>query len=103
MTKGRKALIIAGCIILTIAIAWVIIGFIPQQLAVNETNPWRKTDRTLISAHRGGANLNPENTFKAIDYSIEQFDVDIIEMDLCLTKDDELILNHDLTIDSNTE
>ena len=30
-------------------------------------------------------------------------DIDIIEMDLCLTKDDKLILNHNMTIDSSTE
>lgn len=99
MTKGRKILIVVSSIILTIAIAWIIIGAIPPKVAVEETNPWRKTDRTLISAHRGGANLNPENTEKAFDYVINETTyTDIVEIDVRLTKDNELVIIHDDSI-----
>lgn len=99
MKKGRKVLIIIGSILLTIAITWIIIGVIPPQKAVENTNPWRKTDRTLISAHRGGANLNPENTEKAFDYVINETTyTDIVEIDVRLTKENELVIIHDDSI-----
>ena len=99
MDKNRKRLLVVGCILVTIALVWVIIGAIRPNLAVSNTNPWRKIDRTLISAHRGGANLNPENTEKAFDYVIDQTSyTDIVEIDVRLTKDNELVIIHDDSI-----
>lgn len=106
MKKWQKGLIIAGSIIGTIALTIGVLNIIPPKKVLNgEANPFiiEEGNRPLIAAHRGGKNLNPENTFKAIDYSVEHFDIDIIEMDLCLTKDNHLILNHNMTIDSSTE
>ncbi len=106
MKKGMKRLAVAGCIVGAIALTIGVLNIIPPK-KVLDGNPnsfiIEKGSRPLIAAHRGGKNLNPENTFKAIDYSVEHFDIDIIEMDLCLTKDDHLILNHNMTIDSSTE
>ena len=106
MKKGHKRLIIAGSIIGALALTIATMNIIPPKKVLNgETNPFiiEEGSRPMIAAHRGGKNLNPENTFKAIDYSVEHFDIDIIEMDLCLTKDNHLILNHNMTIDSSTE
>lgn len=106
MKKGLKRLTIAGCIIGALALTIGVLNIVPPK-KVLDGNPnsfiIEEGSRPLIAAHRGGKNLNPENTFKAIDYSVEHFDIDIIEMDLCLTKDDHLILNHNMTIDSSTE
>ena len=106
MKKGMKRLAVAGCIVGAIALTIGVLNIIPPKKVLGG-NPnsfiIEKGSRPLIAAHRGGKNLNPENTFKAIDYSVEHFDIDIIEMDLCLTKDDHLILNHNMTIDSSTE
>ena len=106
MRKLFKRLIKAGTIIGALALTIGVLNIIPPKKVLNgETNPFiiEKGSRPMIAAHRGGKNLNPENTFKAIDYSVENFDIDIIEMDLCLTKDNHLILNHNMTIDSSTE
>ena len=59
MKKLRKFLTILTTILVVIAVAWFIISLIPPKAAVEGVNPCRKTDQTLISAHRGGANLNP--------------------------------------------
>ena len=54
------------------------------------------SEKTLISAHRGGANLNPENTKKAFDYVIKDTTyTDIVEIDVRTTKEGELVIIHD--------
>lgn len=49
-------------------------------------------------AHRGGRNLYPENTLVAFD-SAALLNVDVLEMDVHLTKDSILVTIHDETID----
>lgn len=97
MKKSVKVLIILGSILVSLVLFWVIVGAIePYQVA--DVNPWR-SDTTLISAHRGGANLNPENTKMAFDYVIKDTTfTDVIELDVRLTKDDELVIIHDESI-----
>jgi len=56
----------------------------------------------LVVAHRGGKDLAPENTIAAFDNAVSM-NVDILEMDVSLTKDDILVLCHDLTIDRTSE
>lgn len=91
-------------VLTTITIFMVTINIIPPTKVMDD-NPFiiEKGARPLIAAHRGGKNLRPENTFLAIDYSYEKYHVDIIEMDLYLTKDNYLILSHNSTINSYTE
>lgn len=70
-------------------------------------NPYIAQEKPLVSAHRSGAGIAPENTLAAFKYCVESetFDTDIFEFDLHLTKDNVLILAHDATLDrtSNTE
>ena len=99
MKKLQKVLLIIGIVLVSIGTVWMIISFIPPKAAVSGTNPWRKTDKTLISAHRGGANLNPENTEMAFDYVINETTyTDIVEIDIRVTKDNELVIIHDDSI-----
>jgi glycerophosphoryl diester phosphodiesterase len=99
MKKLRKFLTILTTVLVVIAVAWFIISLIPPKAAVEGDNPWRKTDQTLISAHRGGANLNPENTEMAFDYVINETTyTDIVEIDIRVTKDNELVIIHDDSI-----
>ena len=58
----------------------------------------------LLSAHRAGGVLEPEETMAAFKQCMEQaknenYKVDILEFDLHLTKDDVLVLMHDHEID----
>lgn len=54
-----------------------------------------------IVAHRGGASLAEENSIKAIENAI-QLGVDIIEIDIRITKDGQLVLMHDKSINRTT-
>ncbi len=58
----------------------------------------------LLSAHRAGGVLEPEETMAAFIQCMEQaknenYKVDVLEFDLHLTKDDVLVLMHDHEID----
>ncbi len=74
----------------------------------NNDNPYivYNTTGLLRSAHRAGGVQDPENTMKAIKTCLnsmnEGYDVDILEFDLHLTKDNELILLHDENFDRTT-
>ena len=98
--KKNKLIIFVGIIIIFIVV-WTLFAIIPPQKVI-EDNPFliSKGERPLIAAHRGGKNLNPENTMLAFDYSINNCGVDILELDLCLTKDEYLVAIHDYTINS---
>lgn len=50
-----------------------------------------------VYAHRGGAGLAPENTLPAIQTAIA-LGVDVIDVDVVLTKDNVVVAHHDLII-----
>ena len=61
----------------------------------NSSNPVK------VIAHRGGAKLAPENTLAAIKNALD-LQVDMIEIDVILSKDKEVIVIHDARIDRTT-
>ena len=56
---------------------------------------------TLISSHRSGRGAAPENTLMAVKSNLifASSDSAVIEMDVQLTKDDEIVLYHSLFLD----
>jgi len=58
-------------------------------------------DYVLVTAHRGDWRNAPENSLQSIKNSIEM-GVDIVEIDLQMTKDSIIVLMHDNTIDRTT-
>ncbi len=59
------------------------------------------SDYVLVAAHRGDWRNAPENSLQAIKNCIEM-GVDIVEIDVSLTKDSIPVLMHDRTIDRTT-
>ncbi len=57
----------------------------------------------LLIAHRGGAGLAPENTLEAFTNAVERWGADILEMDVQSTRDGEIVVIHDATVDRTTE
>ncbi len=55
-----------------------------------------------VYAHRGGAGLAPENTLAAFRKALE-LGVDALEMDLHVTRDGEIVVIHDETVDRTTD
>lgn len=58
--------------------------------------------KSQIWAHRGASFYAPENTLEAFDIAVKQKS-DGVELDVQLTKDGELVVIHDETIDRVTE
>lgn len=109
--KAKKALkavvsvvvvILALLIVFPVALCKTSPGEAPK--AENMTNPYITEKNALVSAHRSGKDIAPENTMAAFKHCIESedFNVDIYEFDLHITKDGKLILLHDDTLDRTT-
>lgn len=52
------------------------------------------TNRILVHGHRGARAVRPENTLPAFEYAVHA-GVDVLELDLSVTKDDVLVISHD--------
>lgn len=51
-------------------------------------------NKPLVHGHRGARAVLPENTIPAFEYAIEA-GVDVLELDLAVTKDNVLVVSHD--------
>lgn len=60
-----------------------------------------KSDYVLVASHRGDWRNYPENSLAAMNSAIKM-GVDIIELDLAMTRDSVLVVCHDRTIDRTT-
>lgn len=70
-----------------------------QAFAAETTGELRKVDNV---AHRGAAGYAPENTIAAFDKAVEM-KADYIEIDVQRSKDGELVIIHDTTVDRTTD
>ncbi|MGM7722749.1 glycerophosphodiester phosphodiesterase [Metabacillus sp. Hm71] len=70
-----------------------------QSFANDSTGDAKKVDNV---AHRGASAYAPENTIAAFDKAVEM-KADYIEIDVQRSKDGELVLIHDTTVDRTTD
>ena len=105
----RTALKVIG-IILAVVVVFVgvyaaLMAWTPAATTYSgEINPYITADAALVSAHRSGGGIMPENTMLAFESCMnsKDFNTDIFEFDLHITKDNKLILLHDDTLDRTT-
>jgi len=64
-------------------------------------HPALRSSRPLVFAHRGGSKLGPENTIKAFDLGLAA-GADGLELDVHLSRDKIVVINHDATLDRTT-
>ncbi len=64
-------------------------------------HPFLSFDRVAAIAHRGGAKVRPENTIAAFDGALTE-QVDGFELDVRLSRDGEVVVIHDDTLDRTT-
>jgi glycerophosphoryl diester phosphodiesterase len=62
---------------------------------------YKNDDHPIIIAHRGGAKLAPENTLASFKNAIA-IGADMIEIDVHFSKDSEIIVIHDKSLDRTT-
>ena len=58
---------------------------------------------TLHISHRGGAQLAPENTLTAFRAAVERWHTDVLELDVHASRDGELVVSHDPTVQRCTD
>ena len=77
----------------------------PADVIRYETDNPFITGKTQISAHRSGGGIAPEETLMAFRNCAEnpEFSVDVYEFDLHITKDRQLVLLHDDTLDRTSD
>ncbi len=63
--------------------------------------PYVTHDRPLFFAHRGGSGLAPENTLPAFERGLS-FGADALELDIQTTREGEIVVIHDQTVDRTT-
>ena len=110
LKRLKIALITVACVIVLI-VGLCLSTYIPRvngtdyNSDVVKANP-SIVEGTLVSAHRAGRTLAPENTmaaFRACFENMSTYSVDILEFDLHLTADNQLILLHDDTMDRTSD
>lgn len=104
--KNHKGLIITLSIIAVLIVALVLALTLKKDevepaSGYNTTNPAITQENALVSAHRSGGDLFPENTLMAFKGCMESddFKTDIYEFDLHRTSDGVLVLLHDENFD----
>ncbi|WP_082233217.1 glycerophosphodiester phosphodiesterase [Halobacillus massiliensis] len=88
-------------IILT-ALLFLGVAFVPLSTASAEEVKNKDRKQTLNIAHRGASGYAPENTIAAFDKAFEM-KADMFEVDVQMSKDGELVLIHDTTVDRTTD
>ncbi len=94
----KRSFLLLITLIGVVAIAY---GLLVIWARPNPSEPLFNRDGVLVIAHRGGAGLWPENTLYAFRQAVA-LGVDVLEMDVQITKDGQIVVLHDSTVDRTT-
>ena len=87
-------------------VAFVVFGLVILYsgvvFAVNESSVNQPNNNPVVVAHRGASSVAPENTLSAFTKAIEM-GADVVELDVHLSKDGEVIVIHDHSVDRTTD
>lgn len=89
---------VAGLIVVVTAV-YFFFAIRSQPLPIH---PFFSAKDVLVIAHQGGEGLRPSNTLAAFDNAVA-LGVDVLEMDVHATADNQLVLIHDATVDRTTD
>jgi glycerophosphoryl diester phosphodiesterase len=111
--KMKKTLKIIGIVLLVLIVLvgilfWVVTrdsSMAPEESAGADNSLITPLGTTMLSGHRAGGGIAPENTMMALENCVESTDysLDIFEFDLHLTADGELVLLHDDMLDRTSD
>ncbi len=110
--RMKKTLKIIGIVLLALIVLLGILFWVVTRDSTMEPQEY-DTDNplitslgtTMLSGHRAGGGIAPENTMMALKNCVETdaYELDIFEFDLHLTADGELVLLHDSTLDRTSD
>ena len=93
----NRIILLAAALLMTASSTWA--ENRAKQIMAEIMNP--KSEKILVASHRSDWRNHPENSLPAMNSAIEM-GVDIIEIDLAMTKDSVLVICHDRTLDRTT-
>ncbi len=93
---NRKPLLILGVLILLGLVLLLLTPDAPSK------NYYTNIQRPLVIAHQGGDGIWPGDTMYAFENAVE-IGSDVLEMDAHITKEGQIVLMHDETIDDTTD
>lgn len=93
----RSLKYILGSFILLLILFWVL-SFVAKPAP---DHPYFYSDEFMVIAHRGGLSLGPEHTLYTYQRAV-QLGVDVLEIDVRVTKDGQLVVIHDRTVNRTT-
>ena len=73
-----------------------------NQRQTRKLRPYLTHTAPLFFAHRGGSALRPENTLLAFSHGLS-IGADALELDIQMTRDGEIVVIHDPTVDRTTD
>ncbi len=98
--KGKKRIVFITLSI--VLIVYILLQILPYNEFDGKSNfKIEDGEAPLVISHGGAKHLYPENTIMAFEESFAM-GVDVLEMDLCMTKDGVLITHHNLTVDATS-
>lgn len=99
MKKKNKVIIF----LLVLVMVYTMLQVVPYNKDKRDT-PFRiaEGETPLVIAHGGAKKLNPENTVFAFE-NVYDMGVDVLELDLRMTKDGVLVTHHNATIDETSD
>lgn len=100
MITSKKTLRTLGLFMILLT-AWVVAGVACVAKKEIVRPPWKGKYPVLVIAHRGFSGQAPENTLIAFKNAIE-LGCDMIELDIHLSKDREVVVIHDNTLNRTT-
>jgi glycerophosphoryl diester phosphodiesterase len=94
--KSRRSLIIGALILLGLVLIPI---FRPDAPSASY---YLDVSRPLVIAHQGGDGIWPGDTMYAFEKAVE-IGADVLEMDAHITKESQIVLMHDETVDGTTD
>ena len=98
MKKLKKFGIIFLGLCIAVFILYEILNYIAEPAP---DHPYFSPAGFMVIAHRGGRSLGPENTLYTFRRAVDM-GVDVLEIDVHLTRDNHLVVIHDKTVDRTT-
>jgi glycerophosphoryl diester phosphodiesterase len=93
LTWWQITLITIGAVVVSYALTSAVCLRAPPLPWTRRKSRWAFTARRI--AHRGGSLLGPENTMYTFRKALKECDVDMLEIDVCLTADGVVVVAHD--------
>lgn len=99
-SRGLFKKIILG-IVGVLAVLYVVNFILYFTLIPKQPDVFAGLKKPLLISHQGGENIAPSNTIAAFDKA-RQYQTDVMETDIHMTKDGHLVAIHDNTVDRTT-